>query len=235
MKTINPSKLKLTNKQNKYLTLIDNDAKMKTKLYSNNQSVSYNAQGELIINDKCLTKKNDNSIGFDVCKKDKNQSWNLDNKKIYPSSSSDNCLFSQNEKIELGKCSDDEVTNFNIEDTDTERTSDYSLKKYSGKTIVLVDSDNPWYLNKDTTNPMNFNKSQIIKPLSYRNNADFGNYKNSEFEHFKPKTEKKDKDNKKKENESISQNQIIFLLLIMVVLLFIYKKSLISLTKKYIS
>jgi hypothetical protein len=239
METINSQQFKLTNKKNKYLTFIDNNAKMKTKLYSNNQSISYNAQGELIINDKCLTKKGEKEVEFDVCKKDKNQSWDLDNKKIYPSSSPDHCLFSQNEKIEINKCSDDENTIFNIEDDDTDRTSDYALKKYMGKTIVLVDSDNPWYLNKDTTVPVDFHKSLITTPKTYRNAADFGDYKNPEFEHFKQPSKKKSRDNKAKNKnkdiDSISQNQIIFLLLVMVALLFIYKKSLVSFSKKYIS
>lgn len=223
MEIINHSKLKLTDKENKYLTNIDNDVKMKTKLYSNNQAISYNTQGELIINDKCLTRKKDDKVEFNKCNKDKNQSWTLDNKKVYSSSSPDLCLFSQNETVELKKCSDDENSILNIEDSDTERTSDYVLKKYKGKTIVLVDSDNPWYLNKDTTIPMNFNNSFVTTTKKYRNNADYGNYKNNEFEHFNSETKKS---KKIIENESISQNQIIFLLLIIVILLFVYKKSL---------
>lgn len=235
MENKNSDNIKLINKKHKYLTKIDNEARMKSKLYSNNQSISYNVQGELIINNECLTKKEKN-IEFSKCEKNKNQFWNIDKNKIFPVSNPDLCIFSDKENIELKKCTDDEKTIMNIEDSDTDKTTDYRLKKYKGKTIVLVDSDNPWYLNKDTTIPMDFHNELVSTPKLYRDNADYSDFSNNEFEHFKTtnsfniknkaKAKKNNENNEKKgnENESLLQNHVIFLLLIVVVLLFIYKK-----------
>ncbi len=225
MDTNDKEQIKIVDTENKYLTMVDNKAKMKSKMFSNNQSVSYSAQGELIVNDNCLTVKPDNKVKFDKCTKEKNQLWNMDNDKIYPHSAPNMCLFSDNEKVELKDCFDDNGSNdenikMSVEDQDTERTSDYQLKKYKGKTIVLVESDNPWYLNKDSTIPMKYKKDIELTKKQYRNNADYGSHHNTEFEHFS------EKNNNKEENDSISQNQIILLLLMIVVILFVYKKIL---------
>ena len=66
-KNENSDIIKLTNIKNKYLTRINDKAKMKSKLFSNNQSVAYTTQGELIINGKCLTQKQNDQVEFDKC------------------------------------------------------------------------------------------------------------------------------------------------------------------------
>lgn len=224
MDTYDKEKIKIVNKSDKYLTMVDNEPKMKSKLFSKNQNVSYNVQGELIINDSCLTAKQNNDVKFDKCSKTKDQMWSLDNNKIYPDSAQNMCLFTNNEKLGLKKCQEDDQNGsddnikMSIEDSDTEKTSDYRMKEYKGKTIVLVESDNPWYLNKDTTIPMKYNKKLNLTTKQYRNNADFGSYTNSEFEHFEPEN------NSENYNDSISQNYVIFLLLALAIFLYIYKK-----------
>lgn len=215
----NSDAIKLTNISNKYLSMIDDKPKMKTKIYSNDQTISYNTQGELIMNDKCLTHKS-GKVYFDKCKNEKKQSWKINNNNIYPSEFPQMCLSSSGEDVSLKKCSDEDQNKWIIEESDIEKSSDYNPIKYKGKTIVLVDSENPWYLNYDSTIPIEYQKKQNITEKQYRNESDFGSYENLEFEYFSDNVNKK---NKKNTNESTSQNQIIFLLLIIVVILIIYK------------
>lgn len=226
--------IKLSNISNKYMTMIDGQPKMKDKIFSNNQSVSYSTQGELIIDDKCLTQES-GKVYFDNCKNEKKQLWKINHNKIYSMESPEICLSTSGENIKLSKCSEKDENvdvsvdenvdvsidenKWSVEESDVEKTSDYKPIKYKGKTIVLVDSENPWYLNYDTTIPIQYNKKQIMTPKHYRENSDFGSHENLEFEHFNNKINKKIQD-----NESSSQNQIIFLLLIIVIILIAYKK-----------
>jgi hypothetical protein len=121
----------------------------------------------------------------------------------------------------LKKCSsNNDDDKWNIEESDVEKASDYNPLKYKGKTIILVDSENPWYLNYDTTIPIKYNQKQIITEKEYRANSDYGSNENLEFENFK----NTNTNNNKNKNESTTQNQIICLLLIIVVILIIYKK-----------
>lgn len=215
--------IKLTNIPNKYMTMIDGEPKMRNKIFSNNQSVSYNTQGELIIDDKCLTQKS-GKVYFDKCKNEKKQLWKIDNNKIYSLNSPEMCLSTLGENITIKQCSnneDEDDNKWTIEESDIEKTSDYKPIKYKGKTIVLVDSENPWYLNYDTTIPIEYYKKQNITQKQYRNDSDYGSNENLEFEHFNIKEEKKISENK--ESTSQNQNQIIFLLLIIVVILIVYK------------
>lgn len=71
-------------------------------------------------------------------------------------------------------------------------------KKIIGKTLVLVDSDNPWYLNKDTTIPIPYKKNNL------------------------PKIERYEEKKEKKPNTQSQKEQIIYLLLIFIVLLLLY-------------
>jgi hypothetical protein len=220
----NTDNIKLTNIQNKYITNIDGKPKMKNKIFSNNQSISYNTQGELIIDEQCLT-QNSGKVYFDKCKNEKKQLWKINNNKIYSVESPELCLSSSGENISISKCLDenqnDDSNTWTIEESDVEKTSDYKPIKYKGKSIVLVDSENPWYLNYDTTIPIEYYKKQIMTPKQYRSDSDYGSNENLEFEHF---NNNKNNNNISDNSESTSQNQIIFLLLIIVAILFVYKK-----------
>jgi hypothetical protein len=223
--------IKLTNQSNKYLTMINDNPKMKSKHFSKNQSVSYNAQGELIVNNKCLT-NNDERVYFDKCDDDcKNkQMWEIKDNKIFPANSPEMCLSynvennKNDDNIKLEKCSETNSQIWNIEDSDVARSQDYNQLKYKGKTIVLVDSENPWYLNYDTTIPIEYIKEQKLQPMKqYRDSADFGSHENLEFEHFKADKKKVNNKNKNNNNNNEIQNQILFLLFCIVLLLIIYK------------
>jgi hypothetical protein len=49
---------------------------------------------------------------------------------------------------------------FNLPDEDSNKL-DTSNKRYKGKTVVLVDSENPWYQN-DSTVPMEYKNTQLF-------------------------------------------------------------------------
>lgn len=112
-----------------------------------------------------------------------------------------------------------EIDNNNTIDNDSDSEdlysdSSYRLKKIKGKTIVLVESDNPWYLNKDKTIQIPYKKNIRLTENLYRPNADYGSYENKEYFDSKKKIKTQEK----------NQNQIIFLLFILFLLLFMYKK-----------
>lgn len=208
---MNDDFMKLTNISNKYLTNIDNEAKMKSKLYSKNQQVLYSMQGELMVNDKCLTSDiSGNNVYFDECRKDKNQSWELYGDRITLLNGKNKCLASDDEKLKVIDCSNNnEMQSWNIEQPDVNRSSDFILPTYKGKMVVLVDSDKPWYLNNDTTIPLIYdNKYNDFSNKCGKFESDL---QKNNIEHF---TEKENNKN---------QTHIILLLLVTVVILVGYK------------
>jgi hypothetical protein len=104
------STFSLLNHNGNYLTNNDNKAKMETNLSSSKQDISYNTQGELIIDGKCLTNIEGNSYTNDEYSDD--SEWDVN------------------------------MSNINIDPNNYE---------YKGKTVVLVNSNNPWYINTDIT------------------------------------------------------------------------------------
>lgn len=190
------NKKRLLNSSNVYF--------MKNK-YPNKQ-ITYNTQGNIIINDNFASKNienfnniNDNNIDLN----DINENINNINDNI------NNDINDINDNI-------DNNDNGNNIDNEIMDIPEYVLPKYKGKTIVLVDSENPWYLNYDTTIPIPYSQELNLTTKQYRNEADFGSHENLEFEHFN--------DNSNNNNDSVLQNQIIFLLLIFIIILYIYKK-----------
>lgn len=206
--------MKLTNDINKFLTKNNNNSKSQTKLFSSNQNVSYTTQGELIIDNKCLTFDNNDNVYFDDCsdKTLKNQSWdlNLDENKISPYNNKNKCLSSDADKLKY--CDSDESIYWNTEQNDVEHSDDYNLPQYKGKSVVLVDSNNPWYLNKDITIPMNYYNNLKLTGEQYHNSAVFPPDKKV-YERFTQL--------KKKNNEC--QNHVIILLFIIFLILVIYR------------
>ncbi len=177
--------MKLTSTSGKYLTLLEGEGsstgkklvKLKSKQSSERQTLSYNAQGELISDGKCLTYSDQNSpVYFDSCEpNNKQQKWNMTNGKISPHTGHDKCLTVGNsDSVYLKECQDLDEQSWNSEESDISTSSDYGWDKYKGKTVVLVASDNPWYINEDTTYPMKFsNKENIRDDVKYRENADY--------------------------------------------------------------
>lgn len=174
--------MKLTSTSGKYLTMIDNEgnkklARVKSKQNSERQTLSYNAQGELISDGKCLTYSDQNTpVFFDSCDtNNKYQKWNLENGKIKAHTEYDKCLTVGNsDSVHLKECQDIDEQTWDSEESDVRTSSDYGWDKYRGKTVVLVASDNPWYINKDTTYPVKYSNPENIRDdIKYRENADF--------------------------------------------------------------
>jgi hypothetical protein len=103
-----------------------------------------------------------------------------------------------------------ELYNMDEKDENLSTDSSYRLQKIKGKTIVLVESDNPWYLNKDETIQIPYKKNIRLTNNQYRNDADYGSYENSNREFFYDK-----------QMQEKNQNKIILLLFIFLLLLFI--------------
>lgn len=108
-------------------------------------------------------------------------------------------------------------------DSDSDFDFDYRLKKFKGKTIVLVESDNPWYLNKDETIQLPYKKNIRLTNKRYREDADYGSYENKNNENFNGKI-KKNKNTNTNKNQEQFQNHIIILLMVFLFSLIIYNK-----------
>lgn len=215
----NDQYMKVTDISNKYITNVDNKALMKSKLYSKNQQLLYSSQGEFIVNDKCLTTNMDGDlVYFDDCKKDKNQTWELYNDKITLSEQKNKCLTSDNGNLKVLECkNDNEMQNWNVEQPDVNKSTDYVLPKYKGKIVVLVESDNPWYLNKDITIPLQYSNkydefSKKCGNIDYNKDEEYAQYSQN-TEHFTQNIE----------SDNTTQTHIILLLLLIVGALIFYK------------
>lgn len=172
----NMSPMKLSSISNKYITSLDTKAILKTKHHDNNQSILYNAQGELIVNDKCLTYDNpDKPAYFTACGSDnKNQKWNFAYNTISPQYDQDKCLsLTNDENIYVKGCDqNNDNQSWNIE-SDNSSPNDFEWNKFKGKTVVLVESNNPWYVNQDTTIPAEYyNKFNVGTISDIKENPD---------------------------------------------------------------
>lgn len=171
---INP--FKLMNSDGNYMTEINNELTIKPKNKDQHQEVSYNAQGELIINGKCLTKEN-NNIKLEKCEGNKKQKWIPRDNNI-STYDENNCITSSDSNVSLKPCYPDNINqDWHMEESDTSKNTDYSLRKYKGKTVVLVEADNPWYVNKDSTTIEPVNKSQELRQIDHK----FADYKPTNF------------------------------------------------------
>ena len=164
-KSNNNETIKLCNTAGKYITAINSDngqsfAKIKSKLHNSNQAVSYNTQGELIVDDKCLTYRDAMApVYFDSCSSSNSkQKWRISRGKIN-TADDDLCLTSSieenntDENIYVTGCDNLDQQTWDTENSDSDGPNDYRWNKFKGKTVVLVQSDNPWYINKDITIP----------------------------------------------------------------------------------
>lgn len=209
-----PHFMKLTNTETKYITKMDDDVKLKNKIYNKNQKISYNTQGELIMDDKCLT-YNNNKIYFDKCNNKTDQMWDIYDNNIHPLENPEKCLSSFGDNIEMKDCADNsEASIWNVENSDSDKSSDYRLPEYKGKTMVLVDSDDPWYLNKDVTLPIIYNKKLDLTGKKYQKFASYDNKLHEGREMF---------NNLNNDNTNNTQSQIVYLLILIIVILCIYK------------
>jgi len=169
------SNIKLLDMSNKFITSVDNMPVLKSKQSNLNQQFTYNSQGEIILDDKCLSYKPNNSVYFSSCNDGQEQKWNFDYNIISPKSDPQKCLTSNNDKVSVEQCKQDgdDSQIWDVE-YESKTPNDFSWNSVKGKSVVLVQSDDPWYINQDTTIPMKYNQDfNINNDLSYRDNADY--------------------------------------------------------------
>lgn len=171
---------KLADSNNSYLTMIDDKANMRSKQNTLTQTFSYNAQGELTSDGKCLEYDPNNVLFFNKCDNlNEKQKWLVTDTKISPSNDFSKCVESNfgDDDIHLTNCNNDiDSQQWRLEDPDVPTSSDFNWDKFKGKTVVLVENDNPWYVNKDTTVQMDYRKNEydhLYDDIKYRNNADY--------------------------------------------------------------
>lgn len=175
---------KVLSNEGKYITHSINGEDiltLRTKEYKNQQQVSYNPQGELVMDNKCLTANDDLSVSLKNCSptdqfyRDYNtkQKWYPTKNKIV-SQYNDKCLTAESDDtLKLNDCNGAENQNWSYEQTAQTDPRDYSWKNYKGKMVVLVHSEDPWYVNTDITEQVQYDKSDPeLNKVVYKN-ADY--------------------------------------------------------------
>jgi hypothetical protein len=154
---------KLLTYDGKYLTKINDKFVLinnKNKPINPEQVIKYTINGDIIVDNKCLT----NKLNFKNCNKstkfDPALKWSLINNNII-SNKDNKCLTINNNDIILQECSNGESQQFSKEylDYKATMTDDFKWKNIRGKSVVLTHNDNPWYLNKDISQQYNFSTS----------------------------------------------------------------------------
>lgn len=174
----NMSDIKLSNVSGKYITIDDDTKNIKLKLKNNssNQLLSYSAQGELVIKDKCITQPSGskNTLYLSDCIGGENQKWNIEGNSIKTESDKNKCVtYDTSEILVSQECNNSDEQSWQTEQSDSS-TDSFKWTDYFGKTVVLVEADDPWYLNKDVTIPMDYLKqNNYQQDLVYRPNADY--------------------------------------------------------------
>jgi len=112
--------------------------------HSANQHVSYNTQGDLTIDDKCLSYDENKKYFKKLSRSRKHKEWLLDDTYIKPSND-----ITQS----LATIDHNSVSDISQQVTNTTLSSGEKLQLNKGKGVVLMDSDNPWYFNSNTVIP----------------------------------------------------------------------------------
>lgn len=163
--------MKLISSTDKYITLTDENTKAKYKQTGLKQNISYNVQGELINNKKCLNKQGDNKVKFTDCDS-KSTQWNIDPYGHITDKENveeEKCLTENSDnELTIEPCTENSSQVWTVENSD-DVTTNYSWDEYQGKTVVLVESSNPWFINKDTAHILedkSYNVQTPVEPVS---------------------------------------------------------------------
>lgn len=173
--------MKLSNTSNKLLTMIvngeqTNKAAIKSKRSGSHQTLSYNTQGELMTDNKCMTYSDELSpVFFDDCTNNKKQKWDIFDNKISPQHNSEKCLTAEDDSVYVKQCTENNDNQSWVTGATDDSDLTYAWDKYRGKSVVLVESNNPWYINSDQTVQLEIvdTDSNFHNDVKYRPNADF--------------------------------------------------------------
>jgi hypothetical protein len=152
---------KLKDYDNRYITNLDDDLVLRDKNYERYQQIIYTSNGELNINNKCINMEDNGKLSLKKCENKIEQKWYpIDNNIV--SEKNNQCISSINQELLVDDCSnlDRETKEWTFENISGFGVNDYQYPKNRGKRVVLVNSDNPWYVNKDIT--------QIIPYMEYK-------------------------------------------------------------------
>jgi hypothetical protein len=170
----------LNNELGSYLSFTELDGlKLTSDEYASYQKLKLK-NGLLEIDGKCITLDNNGEIKLDKCELVNDKSiWGVSDNSVI-SLNTGKCLdvALDNKKLILNDCklksnsatmdwSLKDIDNINDlgEDEEENHLYDKRWPTYKGRSVVLVNSDNPWYLNKDITLPQKINPEAV--PLEY--------------------------------------------------------------------
>jgi hypothetical protein len=163
------------NEDNKILFTNDSTNKPKTE---------YNDDGNIKFNDSCLTVDSysfldgyNKGVYMRACDQDIGQKWYFQDDKVI-SAFNDMCLTNNEGSLMVDLC---EKTDFSQKwNRENEQTTVRKPKEWKrGSKVILVENDNPWYLNKDTDaiplNETQFSprKNKYYTPNPYRSLVGF--------------------------------------------------------------
>lgn len=119
------------------------------------------------------------------------------------------------------------------DDMDSSRSSfDYSWSKFQGKTVVLVENENPWFINKDQAFRQRYNENQkLFDDINYRDHADYKSLFRLDSESptlgygysYSDRLGTNCKNTEHFENTNSSDCQIIWIVVCLIIFLIIYK------------
>jgi len=151
--------LKLMSKlSQRYITEDSDTVSLRSKDSNYNQKINYTTQGELKLNDKCIgismnDNMSDNFVYIDRCDDSDGQKW-YPYRDTFISQFDQSCLTENNGTVTTEKC-DGEKENQKWRMENIERVVEDKLQEtndrwstQSGKKVILIESDNPWYINK---------------------------------------------------------------------------------------
>ena len=161
-------KLKLLSYDGKYMTGSNGSFAMKgAQPYF--QDLQYTIQGDLLLGNNCVSANQDN-IYLDTCNGAIEQKW-------YPYKKS---IASQKNNKCISDVHDPDTLSNKLELTECDQINDLNeiLIQATGKQVMLVESNNPWYVNVSADQvPAQYKKIDFeeidINGLEYRNQAEF--------------------------------------------------------------
>jgi hypothetical protein len=167
---------------NKYITKYENNKQSNADMRSKTnkfQDFNYTIQGELKIDNTCL--EGNDIVSFKKCNGNNKQKWKYDKEKnkIMLGGDEKKCLSVKDiNTIITEECDDNDEQIWVKEEVNTDPDSLGDWHDVSGRRVVLVESDNPWYINKSKEEPpiykkQEHNKLKTIKGKTLYNRANY--------------------------------------------------------------
>jgi hypothetical protein len=143
----------IVSRETAYYQLSDN---LDTNINNGNQHETKNLinimpDGRVEVNNECISSQNGNDVNMIECVNSPMQEWQFNSGNIIHRDTG-KCL-SPSQPFSLVKCGSDSSSGSFMDSVDSDVKFPKWHKKF-GKNVVLVSSNNPWYINKNITIPM---------------------------------------------------------------------------------